>query len=443
MQHVRWLVAVACAAGALAIPANASAFGTPVPDRYIVVLEDSADASAVTAAHEELGVRVRHAYRHALLGYSATIPEPAVRLVKADPAVAYVVQDREGSPIATQSLPTGANRIDADLGTPLAGDGQGETAGDVAVFDTGVQSTHPDLNVAGGVNCAGPPDTYNDGTYNDEHGHGTHVAGIIGARDDASGVVGAAPGVRIWSVRVLNRLAIGSTSTQVCGIDWVTANGPSLGIKVVNSSMRSYTTGDDGNCGNTNNDPVHQAICASTAAGILWVFSTGNNDVDFGAQGGANWDEVLAVTASADSNGQPDVGSTDTFSCQGPPNGRKRPNYASEVDDEHASFSNYAVSAEDQAHTIAAPGACIYSTYKGSTYENSSGTSMAAPYATATAHLCILGGQCTGTPADVIQKLRLDAEAHTLANPAWGFTGDPQHPIAGRYYGHLARAGLY
>jgi subtilisin len=437
------LTVVAGVVALLAVPVAAHGFGQPVPDRYVVVLEGEADVAAVTAAHESLGVDVGHTYRHALKGYSAVIPDTVVAAVKADPLVDYVVQDREGSPIHAQTTPTGANRIDADLGSPLAGDGQGTTAGDVAVFDTGIQSTHPDLNVVGGVNCAGPVDAYNDGTYNDEHGHGTHVAGIIGAKDDAIGVVGAAPGVRLWSVRVLNRLAVGSTSTQLCGIDWVTANGPSLGIKVANSSMRSYTTGDDGNCGLTNNDPIHQAICNSTAAGILWVFSAGNAEVDFGAQGGANWDEVLAVTAAGDSNGEPNVGSTATFNCQGPPNGKRRPTYSWEVDDRHTSFSNFATTAEDQAHTIAAPGACIYSAYKGSTYEYMSGTSMAAPYAAATAHLCMLSLQCTGTPADVIQKLRADAEAYALANPGWGFGGDPLRPVSGRYYGHLVRAGLY
>jgi subtilisin family serine protease len=443
MKQLRWVVAAAVVGALLALPATAGAFGRPVPDRYVVVLEDSASVTAVTRAHEALGVELGHTYRHALKGYSATIPDAVVDNVKADPLVAYVVQDREGSPIAAQTFPTGPDRIDADLGVQLANDGQGETPGDVAVFDTGIQSTHPDLNVAGGVNCVGPVDPYNDGTYNDAHGHGTHVAGIIGAKDDAEGVVGSAPGVRLWSVRVLNSLAVGSISSQICGIDWVTANGPSLGIRVVNSSMRSYTTGDDGDCGQTANNPVHQAICASTAAGILWVFSVGNNNTDFGTQGGANYDQVLAVTAAADANGRPDVGSTATFTCQGPLQGRKRTTYASEVDDRHGSYSNYATSAEDQAHTIAAPGSCIYSTYKNSSYEFMSGTSMAAPSAAASAHLCIVSGRCAGTPAETIQRLRADAEAYSAANPSWGFTGDLLRPVSGRYYGPLVRSGLY
>jgi hypothetical protein len=68
---------------------------------------------------------------------------------------------------------------------------------------------------------------------------------------------------------------------------------------------------------------------------------------------------------------------------------------------------------------------------------------MAAPHAAGVAHLCIVSGQCPGTPAQTIQKLRADAAAYTQANPGWGFRGDPLRPITGRYYGYLIRAGVY
>jgi subtilisin family serine protease len=318
--------------------------------------------------------------------------------------------------------------------------------GDVAVYDTGIDVAHPDLNVAGGVNCLDATDQYNDGTYGDEFGHGTHAAGIIGAKDDGVGVVGVAPGVRLWSVRVENRLGVTSASAQLCGIDWITRNGPALGIKVVNSSQTLVgSTSDDGNCGNTNGDTMHQAICASTAAGITWVFSAGNATKDFQTAGGANYDEGLAVTAMADSNGQPNVGSTQKFTCGSALsfNGKT----TSETDDTYASFSKYAVTASEQAHTIAAPGVCIWSTFKNQSYGYLTGTSMATPHAAATVHLCLLSGQCTGTPADVIQKVRADAAAYSTANRGFGFKGDPLRPVGGKdgthYYGYLVRAGLY
>ena len=113
--------------------------------------------------------------------------------------------------------------------------------------------------------------------------------------------VGVAPGVRLWAVRVLDSMGSGTKSSQLCGINWITQYGPSLGIKVVNSSqLMLNSTSDDGNCGNTNGDVMHQAICASTQAGITWVFAAMNSTTDFKNVGGATYDEVLTVTAMAD-----------------------------------------------------------------------------------------------------------------------------------------------
>jgi len=451
-------VIAAVVAALLAVPAIAGAAGAaderPIPGQYIVVLKDGVDVGDVVAEHRR-GARaeVLMSYEHAVQGYAARLSASGLAQVKADPRVDFVQQDVEGTPLTGkpgsgggtttpppgQTLPTGVNRVDAELASPTNTTTDSttlQTAGDVAVFDTGIQTNHPDLRVAGGVNCLGSYSSH-DGTIGDENGHGTHVAGAIGAKDDGAGVLGAAPGVRLWSVRVLNSVGSGSASTQLCGIEWVTANGPGLGIKVVNSSQVLFGSPDDGNCGYTAGDVLHQAICKSTAAGILWVFGAGNSGGSWANASGPSFPEVLTVTAMADSNGQPNVGSTTTFTCK-PPNSKK--SYEYQTDDRYASFSSYAVTEVDISHTIAAPGACIYSTYKGSTYGHMSGTSMAAPHATAIAHRCVLGGQCAGTPAETIQKLRADAAAWNTANPGWGFTGDPLRPVSGRYYGDLIRA---
>ena len=442
------LLIVACFAAALAIPATAGATGQPIDGQYIVVLKDGASVSGTVADHRRgAGANVLMTYGSALKGYAAKLSARGLERVKSDPRVDFVQQDVGGGAVSAQSMPNGINRIDAELSsaaTTLAtADGTPapyrETAGDVAVFDTGIASTHPDLNVAGGVNCLGSY-TGHDGTIDDQFGHGTHVAGTIGAKDDSNGVVGVAPGVRLWSVRVLNNIGSGSASTQLCGINWVTQNAAALGIKVVNASQVLFGYADDGNCGYTRNDALHQALCASRDAGTLWVFSAGNNGAAFTNAAGPGWRESLTVTAMADANGAPSLPTTRTFTCR-PPNSKK--DYAAQTDDKYASFSSYAVTEINKSHTIAAPGACVYSTWLGGGYAYQQGTSMAAPHVAGAAHRCILSGQCAGTPAETIQKLRADAEAWNTANPSWGFNGDPRRPVTGRYYGYLLNAAQY
>ena len=424
-----------------------------VPGQYIVVLKDGVDVADVVADHRRgVGARVLHRYTHALRGYSARLSTVGLAAVERDPRVQLVVQDERAKVVAGSkpsggntgstgwpppppggTLPTGVNRIDADVSpTAGAGDGTGAVDADIAVYDTGVDFRHPDLNVVGGVNClAGQVSS--DGTYGDEYGHGTHVAGIAAARDDANGVVGVAPGARLWSVRIAGPGGLGTSSTQLCGIDWVTANGPTLGIEVVNASVALVGKPDDGNCGYTAGDVMHQAICRSTAAGIDWVFAAGNGGGYYNNVAGASYNEVMAVTSVADSDGKPG-GTGPAFACSVD---------KGTLDDKHAISSNYATSASDFGHTVAGPGVCIQSTWPGGGYETRSGTSMASPAVAGTVALCMAAGRCAGTPAEVIQEVHADAAAASAADPAYGFTGDPLRPITGRYYGHLVRASGY
>ncbi|MEA2374747.1 MAG: hypothetical protein QOD53_1210, partial [Thermoleophilaceae bacterium] len=278
-------------------------------------------------------------------------------------------------------------------------------------------------------------DPYNDGTYNDRFGHGTHLAGTVAAKDDTVDVVGAAPGAPLYAVRDVNSAGSGTYSGQLCAIDWVTANAAATGIKVANFSQASLSpSGDDGNCGNTNNDAMHQAICRSTAAGVLWVMASGNSALNIStnsAQAPMGYEEVLTVNAVADANGA--AGGGGSIACR-----------SGEVDDKYASFSDWVSSAADMAHTIAMPGVCINSDWPGGGTSVQSGTSMAAPTAAGTAALCMASGACAGSPAETIQKLVGDAAAYNQANPGFGYTGDPLHsPVAGRYYGYLLPAGIY
>ena len=265
------------------------------PEGYIVVLrDDTRNAPAVAAEHaRNFGVGLRYVYSHALKGYAAVIAPERLADIQNDPRVLFVSADRPVWAFA-ETLPTGVDRIDGEQSSLFT---SGVSGFAVAVIDTG-SGPHPDLNIAGGKNCS------TGRSFNDGNGHGTHVAGTIGATNTGSGVVGVAPGVPIYSVRVLNNAGAGSWASVTCGIDWVTANAASLGIKVANMSLGGSGS-DDGNCGNSNNDAMHKAICSSVAAGVTYVVAAGNSNTDFSGFAPAAYNEVLTVTAVADFNGQP------------------------------------------------------------------------------------------------------------------------------------------
>ena len=296
---------------------------------------------------------------------------------------------------------------------------RGTTA--VAVIDTG-SGPHADLNVVGGVNCQ-PGKSFSDG-----NGHGTHVAGTIGAINNGSGVVGVAPGIPIYSVRVLDNRGSGRFSDIICGIDWVTANASRLNIKVANMSLGGAGS-DDGNCGNTNRDALHKAICSSVARRRHLRGRGGQRRRQHGWIG----PRLVQRSAFGDGGGRLQRSA-----------GRRRRRDVPRRRRRHrrlTSATSRRLEVADDGHTIAAPGVCIYSTWKGGGYNTISGTSMASPHAAGVAALCIASGQCTGTPADVIARLRSDAAAQ---DPSYGFDGDPNHyPAVDRAYGYLLRAGGY
>ena len=410
---------VLAAAVSLIVPAAALA-AAPRAGQYIVVLADSvADPAAVASEHgRRFEMQPSYVYTTAIKGYAATLSVNQIAQLRADPRVVFISEDRPVEAVA-QTLPTGVDRIEGDASSTLAGNGSGSVSTAVAIIDTG-SGPHKDLNVVGGKNCS------TGKSYNDGNGHGTHVAGTVAAKDNADGVVGVAPGAPIYSVRVLNNAGSGTWSSVICGIDWVTANAAVLNIKVANMSLGGSGS-DDGNCGNTNADAMHKAICKSVTAGVTYVVAAGNSNVNFSGFVPAAYDEVLTVTAMADFNGQPGGGAAAT--CR------------SDVDETAADFSNWTTTGSaDEAHTIAAPGVCINSTWKGGGYNTISGTSMASPHVTGTAALCI-AGPCAGmTPAQVRAKLRADAAAQPAS---YGFTDDPNAPSGNRYYGYLVYVGGY
>jgi subtilisin len=362
------------------VPPKATLKGI-VPGRYIVVLRDRVQNASSTAKRMEKAhrFRLRHVYQRALKGFCAQIPESELSSVERDPDVAFVEPDRRVYAVA-QLLPTGIDRIEADH-NPIANiNGVDERVDvDVAVIDTGVDLDHPDLYVFQSTNCA-RWQTGCSGNGEDYVGHGSHVAGTIGALDNGIGVVGVAPGARIWAVRTFNKSGTGYVSWLIKGIDWVTAHAEEIEVANMSVSWMGYS------------QAAHQAIQNSVKAGVVYFAAAGNDGTDvYGANGTygdgddvcpACFPEVAAVSALSDTDGAP--------------GGEGQPSSYG-ADDSFASFSNYSesvvtgnpVDSPGAAIDLMCPGVDIRSTTKNGQYATYSGTSMASPHAAGLAALYI------------------------------------------------------
>jgi hypothetical protein len=408
----------------LALPVTARA------DEIVVLKDPDASVAAETKERQsELGgFAVEHRYDAGVEGFAADLTPEQVRELRSDPEVAAVVPDRRVRIRAT-TTPPGIRRV-----TQAApGLVRREATGAVAVVDSGVDLTHPDLNVTLGKNCI----ENESGT--DLNGHGTHVAGTIAAENDGTGVVGVAPGTEIYSVKVLDSEGSGFTSDILCGLDWLIENAQSHGIEVVNFSLGG--PGTDSTCG-TNLDPEHEMLCDLVDLGVTPVVAAGNEGADFadvdsnaeydcpGAapscpDAPASFPEVLTVSAITDTDGSPGGdGPTLTDGCA--VTSETDPDLVNN-DDTPVWFSNYATTDEDAAHLVAAPGMCILSTVNGGGYELMSGTSMAAPHVAGLVALCHgeagTPGPCANlAPAQVIEHMRDSAEAgaFTLGSARYG-----------------------
>ncbi|MBN4058009.1 S8 family peptidase [Olleya sp. AH-315-K02] len=337
---------------------------TPIEGQYIITLHGQSSAkntnlkysqSKETLNNEILSKftniqlskeSIVHTYGYALNGFTAKLNDNQLQTLKKDSRIKLIEQDHfislakpswagGGDDESTsQEIPWGITRVNG--GVTYSGSG-------VAwVIDTGIDLTHPDLNVdvSRSVSFLGGKDADDP---NDANGHGTHVAGTIAAIDNSEGVIGVAAGATVISVRVLDRRGSGTYSGVIAGVDYVAANGNNKGEGPSFDDVANMSLG--GGVSQTMDDAVKAA--SNSNGGIIFCLAAGNSSDDANnySPARANGDYIFTVSASD---------SIDTY----------------------AYFSNYGNPPIDWC----APGVSIKSTWKNGGYNTISGTSMSTPH---------------------------------------------------------------
>ncbi|GAB6087760.1 S8 family peptidase [Alkaliphilus crotonatoxidans] len=257
------------------------------------------------------------------------------KALASNPNVVAVEPNAEVTAYA-QTVPWGITRVQAPQAHAAGYRGAGVK---VAVLDTGIDSSHPDLNVRGGYSVF--TDSANSNPFYDGDGHGTHVAGTIAALNNTIGVLGVAYNVDLYAVKVLNNNGGGTYAGIAQGIQWAVNNG----MHIVNMSL-----------GGPSSSTILQNICdAANQAGVLLIAAAGNSGNASGTGNSvgypARYASVMAVASTNSNNVRGSSSST------GP------------------------------AVEISAPGVSILSTVPGNGYATYTGTSMASPHVAGVAAL--------------------------------------------------------
>jgi len=314
---------------AAAVPVRTSAASHPLFVHVIVAFQQQVDEQAVTTLQGNVTKRFE-----VIPAVAATVPMTAVELLRRWPGVDYVQQDTTVA-IDRQVTDWGVEKVKAPVMHTHGLTGKGVK---IAILDTGVDLNHPDLRVADGV-CLLSSCPH---SYQDDNGHGTHVAGIIAAKDNDIGTVGVAPDANIYAVKVLDRYGEGNVSTILSGIEWAMKQG----VDIINLSLAAPEDAP----------ALKAAIQKAYESGILVVAAAGNNGYANGAgdtvEYPAKYDSAIAVAA---------------------------------VNKENVRLP---YSATGSAVEVAAPGEDVYSTVPVDLdrdgardgYTRMSGTSMAAPF---------------------------------------------------------------
>ena len=267
---------------------------------------------------------------------------------------------------------------------------------DIAIIDSGIDLDHPDLNAYKKMTSIIPQDSSlpsnsdsliaNEidlekidldlkenttatfyppfskdtiSTADDKCGHGTHVAGIAAAKHNSFGVVGIAPGARLWAIKVLEfndstGKCEGAISSVIQAIDYITKNAKEIDIANLSLGCKC------------NSSALKEAIDKSVAQNVTYVVAAGNIHADASSFSPASHDGVISVSAIADDDGKCGSVGIPLWIDAGNMSGYT-------TDDSFASFSNYGPTID-----IAAPGVSINSTYLNGSYAEMGGTSSSS-----------------------------------------------------------------
>ena len=315
----------------------------------IVLLTPSIEAKPVTigfngnmdqAIIDEYNI-INYTQHQLINAISADIPESTIHKMKQNPNIRYIEDDiyvhiTKKAQLPPQQIDWGVYRVNA----PSAWNNTTGSGVKIAIIDTGINKKHPDLTVSGGINLLGISSSKK---WNDDNGHGTHVAGIIAAHNNSIGVIGVAPDAEVYAVKVLDQYGSGRISDVIEGIEWAVQNDMDI------ISMSLGTT--------EYSQALNDSSASAYNAGILLVASAGNNgdgnlstnDVMYPAK----LESVIAVSA---------------------------------IDRNNMAVS---WSADGSKVELAAPGVGIYSTWLDGGYHSMSGTSMATPFVSGVAALML------------------------------------------------------
>lgn len=363
--------------------------GQPIPGQYIVVMKkDGANVSTSRVGEmssvQRESVRsirkglltdlkveassVKEVYEGTVNGFAAKLTDDQLAKLKNNPAVAYVEQDRiislgkpttrtggkktttsptpteptpvvtEPTPVVTEPTPTTGSTTAI---TPVTGElvpwniarvGYGNGTGKTAwIIDSGIDTDHPDLNIDLARSTSF---IYGVSSVEDVYGHGTIVAGIIGAKNNGTGMIGVASGATIVALRVFDDAGSGTMSRAISAVNHV-INVASAG-DVVNMSL-----------GGGISSTLDNAVLSAASKGIMFAIASGNSAVDCINNSPARVNGTNIYTVSA----------MDKY-------------------DRFATFSNYGTPVD-----FAAPGVDVTSTANtGSLTYYATGTSFAAPH---------------------------------------------------------------